>query len=333
MPAANISTLIPTQYQATWRGNFERETVFVPDLVEDYSAYFAMGGTKLEIPVDFTNYGPANDQISGGTTGVETASGNAALQADTTDEDTTALTTGAAASLAWQNPNLVAAGKVELEIDQQHDVRILVDYWREQRLLPSYIGQVTERITREMAIAVNRYIRDTIFGGSDNYTLTTAAVTVAASAWGEDAHITAVYDALKEAALHADQWQWPSAGRSVVVGPANYQLIVQDLINKRIYVPADANGMAYISGETPGVFGWNIRKDMDIPIARTNADDDNHRFFYLSERRGIGFASDINRLRTFEAEAFKGWLTQGVQSWGAKVLNPRYQFKSLTSIT
>ena len=333
MPEANPSTIIPTQYQATWRGNFERETVWVPDLVEDYSMYFTMGGTKLEIPIDFTNYGPANEQISGGTTGTETAAGTAALQSDSTDEDTTSLVKTAAASLAWQDPNLVAVGKTDLEIDQQHDVRILVDYWREQRLIPSYVGRVTERITREMAVAVNRYIRDTIFGGADNYTLASAAMSTTAGNWGNEAHLAAIYKALREAALHADAWQWPNGGRSLVVGPAIYDLVVEDLVQRRAFVTPSVNDMAYISGETPGVRGWTIRKDKDIAIGRAATDDDNHRFYFLSERMGIGFASDINRLRTFEAETFKGWLTQGVQSWGAKVLNPRYQFKALTTIT
>ena len=338
MPAGTISTQIPVFFDNQFRRWFDRMTIW-RQLCEDYSPVFAMGGKTYKIPVDFTNYGPANDQLSGGTGSDDvrtvTAGGTSALQTDATDEDTTSLDKTDAASLAWQDPTLMQLGEVELTIDHGHDARVLVSYWQEQRTLPRLVAQEAERVGTEMRIAVSRYIRDTIFNGAGNYELL-PKITVADASddWENAAHKTAIYNALKDACLLADEWQWPREGRTLIVGPAVYQIIVQDMIDKNIHFARDVNDRAYIDGMTPGVWGWNIMMDTDIATSHAApADASNHTLYFMSARRGVGYAQDIMRMRTYEAETYKGWITQGIQNWGAAVLNPRYQFQVKHAIT
>ena len=341
MPAGTTSDLIKVHFMPDFRDNFERDNIWLPR-VRDYSAEFQgnpNGGKNLKIPVDFSNYGPANDQLSGGTGADDvdtvTAAGTPALGDDTHDEDTVSLA-ATRAGVSWQPPTLMQLGEVELEIDKIQSAAMLITYTQEKRTLPELVTQAATRLGIESRIRVNRYIRDTIFASADNYTLADAAITVADASddWGNANHLSQVYEALKAACLKADSWQWPRMGRTVIVGPAVYQLIVQDMINKNIHFQGNANDQGYIDGRTPGVWGWNIVMDMDIPIAHAApADGVNHTLYFLSERMGIGYASDIMRMRSFESEVRMGWLIQFLSTWGADVLNKRYQFKVQTTIT
>lgn len=334
MPIGDISDVKPRVDYANWR-TYHGRTAIWPMLVQDDSAYFRNGGTQLRYPVDNTNYGPANDQ-----SGDLTPPGNPALQASVNTEDTTALTaeTPTQAGLKWPAPSLFNVGYVDLNINKRERVRMLLPYEVDQRIIPSYMGRVTQRIVEEERIKESRYLRDTIFAGITGDSLLVSganrAITVATGSWGDAAHQTAVFELLERASYQATKFQWPKGSRTLVVGPRNYGVIVKHLIQQNLYIPTrDAMGRAYVDGETIGVWGWNIREDADIDIGVGATDDDLHDFYFLSERMGVAYASDLRRLRFFESEEFEGWLTQGIFTYGAAVINPRYQMLARTTIT
>ena len=322
---ADLSTIVPKMHADMFRSFYEKENVWL-NKVMDVSGVFPRAGKTYQIPIDITPYDDEGDQAGGATL----ATGGAILADDSANftEDSTV------AQLTWGAPRLQKVDNRELTLDQEREANILIPPLADIRTLPSLTAASVMNIAYVTQKAISYQIRGKFDGQGAAYQIQGPTIASAAADWGNTAHINAIYKLLRDATLKADEWQWPDANRVVVVNPALWDLIAEVIVTKNIYMQGGANADAFLRGVLTDVRGWRCEKDKSIPQAHAQpADGDNHNFYFLSERMGVGHAREYRENRTFNSEVYKGWLSRMIVTFGTAILNERYQMLGKTTIT
>ena len=329
--ARPFSELLPTRYDPNWRPWFQRNDIWF-DKVDDQSARFAGGGKTIEYRIRTSNIGPVNEPAGG-------AAVTAGTQA-ITDRSTTITADSTAVQLRRGTPNLLSADKILFTLEKYHDVDLLYGDMTDVQFDIDMVQTMQEDSMREFMHIKNRYIRDNIFNTMTGDSLlqneagTDRAITVATGDWGNAAHLMAIEELFERAYYKADAQQWPQEGRSVLVGSRVFGLVVKNLISKNLFTnQRDDAGRAYIDGYTEGMWGWRMEKDMDIAHGIGATDDDNHSFYFMSGRKGVVYASQLNNAQLIRSEDYRGWRFMAEQSWDAKNVIPQFQFVAQTKIT
>lgn len=326
---AAISTLIKKAYWPYARDFYDRRDVWL-DKVRDYSAQFAMGGKSLEIDVDTTRYGGYNP--AAGEFTPEPATQILEDLSSTISEDSTIT------QLERGDPTLPTADKVTFTIDKYYEIDIGLGRLMQQRHQQiNWRERIQSGDMRAFMYQKNKDIRDVFEAMTGDYVIDkddVSGLETTAANWGNPAYRQALIDTFKEASLKADDWDWPEEGRRIVMGPENYAEVVQWLQDKNVhFVEATVNDRAYIEGKWNGLWGWQVEKDIDMGRGHSNTDDAKQSMYFLSQRNGIAWGSDLDFFDAFNSEKFRVWRLVHEMTWGVKAYNPRYQFKAAVSIT
>ena len=326
---ADIRTIVPLMHADMFRDAFYQGNIWT-GLVMDVSGQFTRAGRQYQIPIDVTRYDAEDPPAQAGDkAGADI--GGPAQQDNSADYDEDP----SLANTLWQNPTIQKVDHVTLTLDQERDSSVLIPYLAEERTLPSLVGSASFNQARVIVEAINKEIRDVFNTQTGDYQM--AGPTIAnAGAWGQAAHLTALYKMFRDASIKATGWHWPMPGRVCVVGADVYDLVVEVLVDKNIYMPdRDANGNAFLSGMAPMLRGWNVYMDDSIPTGATKANEDarNLDAYFMSARQGVGHAREFTMSSLQESEVRKGWLSKMLVTWGTDILNPRYQFRAATTIT
>lgn len=325
---ADISTIVPKIHADMWRTFYERQNVWL-NKVMDVTGVFPRAGKTYQIPIDITPYDADAEQAGG-----ETAAPGGAILADDSANFTEDSTV---ANLTWGAPRLQKVEDRELTLNQERESNILIPPLAELRSLPSLMANATMMSAYVVQKAISEEIRGKFNAQSGDYALAGPQLKYASGndqvLWDSDDHRRAIYKLLRDATIKADGWQWPDANRVCVVGPDNFDLLAEIVVKENIFQNPAANAAAFQDSQVLNLRGWRIEKDKAIPTGTDAASDDNHTFYFMSERMGVYHAREYREVRTFNSEVYKGWLSRLIVTWGTEILNERYQFRGTTSIT
>lgn len=324
-----IPDIVPVMHDDMFR-DYYRQSFMWFDWVFDVAGVFTRAGDTYRIPISITRYDADGDQAGGATL----SSGTVALQ----DNSSEVIVNPALADTAWQDPTIVDANYIDLTLDQERDSRILVPYLAEERTLPSFIDESVSEQAYTIAKAVNADIREEWEGITGDQAIAGPTVASFATNWGDDDHLDAIYEMFRTAMKKAQNYHWrPMSGWKCMVGPDMWDLLIEVLVDKNLYLQTDETGRAFLNGQAPPLRGFDVYLDDSIDLidgAGTLADEQKKaNVYFCGPRLGVGFAQDFEMTRVFESEVRKGYLSDMLISWGVKILNPRYQMLGQTTIS
>ena len=266
-------------------------------LVQDDSAQVSGYGDTIQYPVDKSTY--TLDDVSA-----------TYIPNQTTISD-----------LEYGDPSLVTADKVDLTVNQVRKVSKLLTHILDAQVRPSFMEAITTKLGREQQMAVNSYIRDTVFDSANvaaTHRLPAITVTAANFASGSDTtFLGKVAESLSNAALLADGAYWPDAGRVCVMSPNMHSAMVDYLLDKNYFVSVALNNRAVVENDILRFKGWDIIKDNSTGVGAANTDDDKHTMRFMIRGETLKYAGQLERFRVIESEKYMGMLAQGLWSWGA----------------
>lgn len=301
-----ISDMVAKIAAARFEENFYQSNIWM-SLVDDRSSEIAEHGDTVQIPVDGTEY-EANDISSAGG------------RADATRTQ-----------LQWTTPTIVTGNKVDLVANKSYDINVLVGTLQERITRPSFINKASQSTARAFREKLNADLRATF----DGVTAARTAISTSSANFGNEAHQNAVDKALRDARVHADYLSWPRGGaRVVVVSPAYYDLIDENIIDKNVYFNASStNDLAAIEGEVMRWRGWTIVMDDSLAEGTANTDDGNHNMYFMNRGQGLAYAGVLMNMTMIRSEIYRGNLVQGLMAYGSAVINPTKLMLQKTSIT
>lgn len=227
----------------------------------------------------------------------------------------------AVSSLTWGQPHVGDVTKATLTIDRYPEVQELVPLVAATQIRPNLVAEKGQQAARKLLNTINDDIRDKVNAVTDARARLTD-ITVTAANWGNENHVTAIFNAFEEAALEMDEGYIPEDGRNLYTSPDMYNLIVKSLIERKLFLVNGLNDQMVVDRTVPRYYGFNIMKDNSVGAGHSATDDDKHTMYFLRRGEGITFAGQLRNFRTFQSEQFKGYLIQALYAYGAAVNQP-----------
>ena len=252
----------------------------------------------------------ADDDKSG--TGVPNAYEDAPADLSNYSEDSTP------AQLLRGTPQMYGIEQVTLNVDKEYEVDFLVSAVAERRVRPSLMTAHTTQVARRVQERINSDIR-AIYDGAPSGNEVSAAISVAANAFGQKAHYDKIIEALDEARIKADgaPYFFPNEGRICITSPRNYAAIVKYLVAEKLFLVQGATDRAGVDGSVVKWAGWTIIKDNSLSTTINAANgNQNSLYFLASGYPAVAGAYELSGMRTYESEVYRGMRTSGIYTYG-----------------
>lgn len=207
---------------------------------------------------------------------------------------------------ALGTPDFLDSSQQVLLIDQAKSYYFLVDDIDAAQNKPSVMNEAM----REAAYALNQTV-DTYLAGL----MATNGLTQLEDASGNPIVPTATtaYEYLVDLAVALDENDVPEDGRSVVVPPWYYGLLLKD----DRFVTYDKVPDALTNGVVGSAAGFTIRKSNNVPNTNGTAYK-----VIASHKIGTSFAEQLIKTEAFRPDDYFGDAVRGLHVYGAKVVRP-----------
>lgn len=265
-----------------------------PQLAADLSSELPFGDT-LELPSDATTY---------------------ALNSRTATQARSSTVTDHARSA----PAVVNGSKVNLVVTEYDDVDVLIPTAAQNQVRPSFVSNAIFHSARIMSERLSNDIREKFDALTGTSVLGNIAVT--AANFGNAAHVTLIMQRIRDADKSMNAGHLPRPGRYLSVGPTYYDLILQQLIDDKLFLVTGATDNAVVNAQIPRYRGFDIVMDDSLGVGETATDDANHNMYFGLRGEGISYATQVRNLRAFESENYKGIRVTGDLFHGNLVNQP-----------
>lgn len=302
------SDIIARVFSPVFQEIYHQENIWL-GLVRDFSNELEFGD-RIELPSDaLTGYTPQQ--------------ANSARLASQ-------LSPASAADVAWGTPTVTSANKVDLIVNKLYELDTVIGRVAEGVVRPSLLESAVRHSAREFNEVINDDIRkefDTAGSGQQ-----VSNISVTAANFGNDAHVTAIIKAFRDASKSMNVGYLPKDNRYVVMSPAYYDLTVNWLIEEKLFLVQGGTDMAVINNTVPRFRGFDIYSDNSMASAET-ASSANHFMYWGLRGEGIGHAMKMRYMNVFESEQYKGMRAQSQVFYGNLINQPSKIRLTKTTIT
>ena len=307
-----VADIVAKIAAATWVEELFQTNIWMTN-TNDKSGDFPGWGNSVGYPKDASQ--------TGGSPGYAT-------QASSITVDSTV------SQLEWGTPEKVNASEELLTINKQYAIDRLINPVQTAQVRPSFMESAVRHSARVGREYVNAQIRAQILADVTKTAGVDVSVTVAN--WGKDAHVTAMKQALRDAADIADDRFWAQGTRRVVMSPATIRILADGLAGDRNFIQNGDNERAIREGLWGRYMGWDLIGDNSLGgSAHTASDDAKHPFIYLTNDGGFGcyYAGELTQMRVFQSETYKAQRMQGLFTFGVAVVEDNKIFRGESVIT
>ena len=159
----------------------------------------------------------------------------------------------------------------------------------------------------------------------------TLAYTTTAAAWGTQAHIDKVTDAILRMGESTDKWFWNQTTsvngggtKYMVIPPEIKKFLVEDLVKKGVLFVSGLSDRARTDYEIANVYGFmpivdaGISNSLSAGHTVTNTDDDNFKMYFGIVGNGLAFVEQMANVETFRSHEHVGTAIRILYMYGTK---------------
>lgn len=258
----------------------------------------------------------------------------------TYDETSRTLTSKTRANListtltdvARPDPVVTSLAKRSLEYDKFYTVRELLPALLQVFSRPSVANSVSFQNARAFREKTNEELRATLAAAANAQKH--SPITVSSGNWGNAAHMTAVDNAMRKAAVNANGGSWPM-NRSLVTSVDMADIIERIVEGKNLHFQSNINDEAAARGVVGHWRGFEIIPDASAGTGTSNSDDAKHDMFFGI--RGLFGVYCMDFLEPLQIDprssTHVGSELTGTAMWGSVISEPSKIQLVETSIT